>query len=225
MNIEIANRLVSLRKKNGLSQEELANKLGLSRQAVSKWERAEASPDTDNLICLAKLYGISLDELLKTDDGIETVVEEQIKDDESNDDITPNDEEIHKSKNILSIVEGCVLASLLLIVTVLYVTLGCLYDGIWPYPLVWPIGWIGYLSIPLATCIFETIKKKSFSSFTGAIVFLSVIAYMILGLVFNLWHPGWVTFLAIPLYAILAEAIDKVIKNKQETDEKPIDNE
>ena len=65
MNIETANRLYELRKKNGYSQEELAAKLGLSRQAVSKWERAEASPDTDNLVELAKLYGISLDELLE----------------------------------------------------------------------------------------------------------------------------------------------------------------
>lgn len=67
MNIEIANRFQQLRKKHGLSQEELAEKIGVSRQAVSKWERAEASPDTDNLILLSKLYGISLDELLRTD--------------------------------------------------------------------------------------------------------------------------------------------------------------
>lgn len=66
MNIEIANRLVKLRKENNLSQEALANKLGISRQAVSKWERAEASPDTDNLIMLAKIYNVSLDELLQT---------------------------------------------------------------------------------------------------------------------------------------------------------------
>lgn len=79
MNIEIANRLVDLRKKSGLSQEELAAKLGLSRQAVSKWERAEASPDTDNLICLAKLYGVSLDDLLDTDQSIDDIVEEQVK--------------------------------------------------------------------------------------------------------------------------------------------------
>lgn len=70
MNIEIANRLVQLRKEHNLSQEELAAKLGLSRQAVSKWERAEASPDTDNLIMLSRVYGVSMDELLKTSDPI-----------------------------------------------------------------------------------------------------------------------------------------------------------
>ncbi len=65
MNIEIANRLLQYRKKSGLSQEELAEKIGVSRQAVSKWERSEASPDTDNLILLADIYGVTLDELLK----------------------------------------------------------------------------------------------------------------------------------------------------------------
>ena len=64
MNIETANRLLELRKQHNLSQEELAEKLGVSRQAVSKWERSEASPDTDNLIALAKIYGLSLDELV-----------------------------------------------------------------------------------------------------------------------------------------------------------------
>ncbi len=77
MNIEIANRLVSLRKANHLSQEELAAKIGISRQAVSKWERAEACPDTDNLILLANLYKISLDELLKTNEPIEVESEEE----------------------------------------------------------------------------------------------------------------------------------------------------
>ena len=65
MNIETANRLFQYRKKHNLSQEELAEKIGVSRQAVSKWERAEASPDTDNLIILAKIYGVTLDELLQ----------------------------------------------------------------------------------------------------------------------------------------------------------------
>lgn len=65
MNIAFANRLLEYRKQHNLSQEELAEKIGVSRQAVSKWERAEASPDTDNLILLAEIYGVTLDELIK----------------------------------------------------------------------------------------------------------------------------------------------------------------
>lgn len=64
MNIETANRLLQYRKESKLSQEELAEKIGVSRQAVSKWERAEASPDTDNLIKLSEIYGVTLDEML-----------------------------------------------------------------------------------------------------------------------------------------------------------------
>ena len=64
MDVQIASRLANRRREAGLSQEALATKLGVSRQAVSKWERSEASPDTDNLIALAALYGVTLDELL-----------------------------------------------------------------------------------------------------------------------------------------------------------------
>lgn len=68
MNVEIAQRLSARRKQAGLSQEALAERLGVLRQAVSKWERSESSPDTDNLIALAQLYGVSLDDLLYVDD-------------------------------------------------------------------------------------------------------------------------------------------------------------
>ena len=64
MDLAMAQRLVDRRKAAGLSQEAFAAQLGVSRQAVSKWERSESSPDTDNLIALAALYGVSLDELL-----------------------------------------------------------------------------------------------------------------------------------------------------------------
>jgi len=71
MNVEIADRLAKRRREAGYSQESLADKLGVSRQAVSKWERSESSPDTNNLIALAKLYEVSLDDLLYVDDVIE----------------------------------------------------------------------------------------------------------------------------------------------------------
>ncbi|MDE5604490.1 MAG: helix-turn-helix domain-containing protein [Eubacterium sp.] len=77
MNIETAKRLFEYRKANGFSQEELAEKIGVSRQAISKWERSESSPDTDNLIALAKLYGITIDELLNGTDAPKKIAEEQ----------------------------------------------------------------------------------------------------------------------------------------------------
>jgi len=71
MNVEIAQRLAELRRERGFSQEGLAEQLGLSRQAVSKWERAESAPDMGNLIALADLYGVTLDELLRVSPEVE----------------------------------------------------------------------------------------------------------------------------------------------------------
>lgn len=64
MTYDVADRLIQMRRRRGLSQGDLARALGLSRQAVSKWERGESSPDTNNLIALATLYGVTLDELV-----------------------------------------------------------------------------------------------------------------------------------------------------------------
>ena len=58
------NNLIRLRKEAGLSQEELADKLAVSRQAVSKWENGTSDPSTSNLIALAKLFDLSAEELL-----------------------------------------------------------------------------------------------------------------------------------------------------------------
>ena len=58
-------KLVGLRRKAGLSQEELASRLEVSRQAVSKWESGASDPSTTNLMALAKLFGTTAEELLK----------------------------------------------------------------------------------------------------------------------------------------------------------------
>lgn len=57
-------KLMNLRKKANFTQEELADKLNVSRQAVSKWEQNQAFPETDKLIQLSKLYGVSMDYIL-----------------------------------------------------------------------------------------------------------------------------------------------------------------
>jgi len=64
----LADKLIQLRKQHGWSQEELAEKLSVSRQAVSKWESAQAVPDIANLLQLSTLFGVTTDYLLK-DEG------------------------------------------------------------------------------------------------------------------------------------------------------------
>jgi len=67
-----AEKLKSLRKSNGMSQETLAEKIGVSRQAVTKWETEGGVPDIENMISISNLFGITLDELFS--ERIETAV-------------------------------------------------------------------------------------------------------------------------------------------------------
>lgn len=62
--MDVAERLAALRKRAGLSQGDVAERLNVSRQAVSRWETGLTVPSTDNLSRLSKLYGVTLDELL-----------------------------------------------------------------------------------------------------------------------------------------------------------------
>ena len=71
----LAEKIIELRKKNGWSQEELAEKLHVSRQAVSKWEGAQSVPDLNKIISMADIFGVSTDYLLKEELETEQYVE------------------------------------------------------------------------------------------------------------------------------------------------------
>ena len=88
----LADKIIVLRKKNGWSQEQLAEELGISRQSVSKWESGMSIPDIDKILKLSELFGVSTDYLLReeieeaqpgegnaqcTDDGIRVVTAEE----------------------------------------------------------------------------------------------------------------------------------------------------
>ena len=62
--MEFHNKLYHLRKQKGLSQEELANRLNVSRQTISKWEVGDSTPDIEKLIAISDMFQISLDELV-----------------------------------------------------------------------------------------------------------------------------------------------------------------
>ena len=70
--MNIADRIQSLRKQKGMSQIELADAIGVSRQAVSKWESEQAIPDLDKIIAMSEIFGTTTDYLLKGIEPIET---------------------------------------------------------------------------------------------------------------------------------------------------------
>ena len=185
MTIEIADRLVKLRKKYGYSQEELADKLGLSRQAVSKWERAEASPDTDNLICLAKLYGVSLDELLATDEDLDTIVEEQVKDNEE-------DAPVKEEKKVEIKDDEVVLFSK----SGKKVTIND--DGVTCYN---ADGTVKEHKFDVPTAVIGAVEATLFT--------LAVIAYVLLGAIMNWWHIAWIVFFIPEIVCSIARCIRK----------------
>ena len=80
--MNLGNSLFHARKKSGLSQEEVAEKIGVSRQTISKWETNETVPDIYQSKKMAKLYRISLDELIEFDIDLQEIEEMIDKSDE-----------------------------------------------------------------------------------------------------------------------------------------------
>ena len=216
MTIELANRLAELRKQKGLSQEELADKLQVSRQAISKWERGEASPDTDNLIELAKIYEVSLDELV----GLSSSPKEEAKP-EVKEGVVIDDDGVHITDdegNRVEVSEGTVhlydengervvrgvnktrrwsilISSVVtLTIVIIYLLLGSLLD-------LWSKAWVLFLLVAIIPSIFEAFERHSVGKFSYAM--FVVFIYLLLNvwiLETPLWHPLWVMFITIPIF-------------------------
>lgn len=69
--MEIGNKLNQLRKLSGMTQEQLAEKLNVSRQTISKWETDSTSPDLESIVRVCKIFHVSLDDLLMEGEGME----------------------------------------------------------------------------------------------------------------------------------------------------------
>lgn len=190
MDVQLAERLQKIRKEHGYSQEQLADKLNVSRQAVSKWERGEASPDTDNLIALARLYDISVDDLL-----FEKSVAENVATATGSDKKVQNILE-RRHRDAVGILSGVTV----LLCCIVYFLLG----GIWS---LWHPAWIIFFAVPVTPSLVEAIYKKDPNIFSYPVLVTGI--YLLLGCVWRLWHPWWVVFLTIPVYYVITDFIKK----------------
>lgn len=216
MNVEIAQRLASMRREKGYSQEELANKLGLSRQAVSKWERAESSPDTGNLIALADLYGVTLDELVRVDVDISDDVRFEEADKEavaavSAETIAVAAEtaaataaraeaaaRVHELKDELkdAVAQATKEAS---------DAHAKAPDTPQPPP---PDPQTRYTPQAPGPEVAGASRQPRSPWATFPYPVACVIIYLVMGFVFGWWHPGWVIFLTIPIYYWIVRVVE-----------------
>ncbi|MEG0417441.1 helix-turn-helix domain-containing protein [Gordonibacter sp.] len=223
MNVEIARRLAEMRRDKGYSQEELAESLGLSRQAVSKWERAESSPDTGNLIALAKLYGITLDELLRVDDDIADDVKFEARDKTESTEAqartavevasaaaqaaaraaaaaaTAQAQSAEQAKAATQAASRA--AAQVAAATQAQATeqAKAAEQGAVPPP---PAG---YQQQPYGQ---PAPSKKNGPWMTFPYPVLCVVVFLLSGFFFGVWHPAWVVFLTIPSYYWIAHIIE-----------------
>lgn len=219
MSIQQGNYLKELRVKNGLSQEKLAERLGVSRQSVSKWEQGYAVPSSDNVLELSKLYGISADNILNCevpqaaeDEEISKAAlgEEISKSQKSqqtdvlNDAVAENEHEIkssekHKKHSWLFAAYPCI---------AVFVTLALgAFDSA-----LWKTSWIFLLTIPLYYTGSIAIRKKNPLIFCYPAVV--IIVYLLCGFYAGLWHPLWILFATIPIYYIASGYAYKNHKRK-----------
>lgn len=87
----LADKIINLRKKNGWSQEELAEKLGVTRQSISKYEGAQSIPDLDKILKLSEIFGVTTDYLIKDELEEEEYTPSQMQENESE-----SDRSVHK---------------------------------------------------------------------------------------------------------------------------------
>lgn len=204
MDEKIGNKLYELRKQQGYSQEELADILKVSRQAISKWECDDALPDTGNLIALSKLYGISLDELVNNEHPTATkgLVIDANNVNINVDGNSDNNQKQHHNKSVL---EATLDACYPIIVAFAYVLWGTLTER------GWAIGWTLFITIPVYYTFVECLHKKSGTLFAYPV--LCAFVYCLVGMAWGIWHPTWAIFVSIPIYYAITNAIDNN-KNK-----------
>lgn len=199
----VGERLLELRKKKGLSQEELANVVGVSRQTVSKWEVGESTPDFDKILPLCEVFEITSDELLTGKKDI--IVEKE------------NDRRKGFARNI-GISVGLYIFSIMLIIICATIfsnpVVGvCLFFVV----VAVATGLIVYTAINYSSKKEETKEDKEIKLVCDIVDILGVIIYFIASFLTMAWHLTWIIFLIIGLVEAIVKLVFSLKKQKEES--------
>ena len=204
--MKLGERLLNLRKAKHLSQEEVAEKLNVTRQTVSKWETDQSTPDFDKIAPLCKLYGITSDELL-TGEKPQAIPEENLSN---------PDNKIKRAK-------GIGISILIFFVSVIWIMISIPVLKMNPivasaiFLLIAAIGTV-YL---IYTCMVykekqeKPKKNKLFQRIEDICALIVLIIYLLISFTTLAWHITWIIWI---IYALVMEIIKLVLTLKGDYD-------
>lgn len=178
-------KLQALRKQHNMSQEQLAEQMNVTRQAISKWEQGESTPDIDNLVRLSKVFNVTIDYL--------------IKDEPEPNQETPATEPETDHKNNIKRLEKIVSP----IATIIFLGLGFFLN-------LWHPGWIVFV---FAAAIKKFLKYSRTGKLNIGLDDISTILFLTIGLLFNQWVLA--IFIIIALDIVADEILPKKKKDKK----------
>lgn len=215
--MSLGQRLIELRKEKKLSQEEVAGKLNVTRQTVSKWETDQSTPDFDKILPLCELYGISTEELIT---GKKAVIQEE-KQEKTKEEIISDTPE-KKSKRVKGLVIG---------ILIYFVAISWIMVSI-PVIKMNPIvsSAIFLLICGIATCLIvytqimykkektekEKEKSKLYKQIEDIVAIITTIIYLIISFSTMAWHITWIIWL---VYALVMEIVKLIISMKGDQNE------
>ena len=207
--MDIGNKLYELRKSKNLSQEELADKLNVTRQTISKWETNQSTPDFDKIIPLCEIYGISADELLNG------VKQEKIE--------TPIDNSNKRKKRAIGISIG-IFTYVIAIAFIMTSIPSFHLDPVIAAAIFLLICGIGTVIIVLS-CVFNRIPKikkeesprnKQVKQICDIIAIIVLIIYLIISFLTMAWHITWIIWI---IYALVEKIVQLIFNVGGEEDE------
>ena len=208
--MSLGEKLIELRKQKNLSQEEVAEKLNVTRQTISKWETDSSTPDFDKIVPICELYNITTNELLRGKKEENKIVDE-------------TDAEEKKKKRVLGIMIGVfsyfiAVAWMLIGISVIKIN-----------PIICSAVFI--LICGVATCIIiytkimtekekteeEKRQEKLYKQIDDITGLFTFIIYLIISLTTHAWHITWFIFL---IYALVMEIIKLIMMLRRINNEK-----
>lgn len=201
--MDIGNKLYELRKSKNLSQEELADKLNVTRQTISKWETNQSTPDFDKIIPLCDIYGISADELLK---GIKPETKEEV------DNSTNNLKRKRKAFGISAGIFTYVIAIAFIMIAIPSFRM----DPVIASAIFLLILGIGTVVIVLSCVLNKTPKKekilnpreKKTKEICEIVAIIVLVIYLLVSFLTMAWNITWIIWI---IYALIEKIIELIL--------------